>query len=354
MSGRYHDPLVRLDGSDYTRGDVRDPHPPAGKRFPVIQLSLSCKCTGCGTGFFLPLLLIELYGFHKTLRIGAILNVAIAISAFAMSIVSRPAQPRASRLSLPANGPTDSHIGLLLLLFITGLATMGMELIWIRLFTPYVGPMVYSFGMILVAYLLATFVGSQIYRYWSRRYRTQENRLTWVSLALLGMLPLLTADYRVPLHLVARVFVGVMPFAGMIGFLTPMLVDRWSGGDPDRAGRAYAVNVAGCIAGPLLCGFLLLPQVGERWSVLLFALPWFVMAFSSRRTPGFRPLSRAFAYAALVLALCVLFCDQEFRSPVFRPQSAARLDRNRNCAGRRHETATPGERHGNDQTYSHH
>ncbi|MGB7332888.1 MAG: fused MFS/spermidine synthase, partial [Terriglobales bacterium] len=269
---------------------------------------------GAVLGSFLPLLLIELYGFHKTLRIGAILNVAIAISAFAMSIVSRPAQPRASRLSLPANGPTDSHIGLLLLLFITGLATMGMELIWIRLFTPYVGPMVYSFGMILVAYLLATFVGSQIYRYWSRRYRTQENRLTWVSLALLGMLPLLTADYRVPLHLVARVFVGVMPFAGMIGFLTPMLVDRWSGGDPDRAGRAYAVNVAGCIAGPLLCGFLLLPQVGERWSVLLFALPWFVMAFSSRRTPGFRPLSRAFAYAALVLALCVLFATKNFEA----------------------------------------
>jgi len=51
-------------------------------------------------------------------------------------------------------------------------------------------------------------------------------------------------------------------------------VDRWSGGDPDRAGRAYAVNVVGCIVGPLICGFLLLPLVGERWSVLLLALPW--------------------------------------------------------------------------------
>jgi len=44
----------------------------------------------------------------------------------------------------------------LVLLFTTGLATMGMELIWIRLFTPYIGPVVYSFGMILVAYLLAS------------------------------------------------------------------------------------------------------------------------------------------------------------------------------------------------------
>jgi hypothetical protein len=33
-----------------------------------------------------------------------------------------------------------------------------MELIWIRLYTPYIGPVVYSFGMILVAYLSAAFV----------------------------------------------------------------------------------------------------------------------------------------------------------------------------------------------------
>ena len=34
-----------------------------------------------------------------------------------------------------------------------------------RLFTPYVGPLVYSFAMILAAYLLATFFGSQMYRF---------------------------------------------------------------------------------------------------------------------------------------------------------------------------------------------
>src|ERR1019366_7425899 len=202
-------------------------------------------------------------------------------------------------------GPTDSHRSALVLLFTTGLATMGMELIWIRLFTPYIGPVVYSFGMILVAYLLATFAGSQIYRYWSRT-RTAESRLTWISLALLGMLPLLTADARVPLHLVARVFLGVMPFAGMIGFLTPMLVDRWSGGNPDRAGRAYALNVVGCIVGPLVCGFLLLPLAGESWSALLLALPWFAMAFTGRGASRVQRFSRVTAYCILVAALGVL------------------------------------------------
>ena len=64
---------------------------------------------------------------------------------------------------------------------------MGMEVVWIRLFTPYVGPLVYSFAMILATYLLATFFGSQIYRLWSRG-NNRENSLMWVSLALFGLL----------------------------------------------------------------------------------------------------------------------------------------------------------------------
>jgi spermidine synthase len=131
---------------------------------------------------------------------------------------------------------------------------------------------------------------------------------------LLGVLPLLTADVRIPIHLVARVFVGVMPFAGMIGFLTPMLVDRWSGGDPDRAGRAYAVNVVGCIVGPLVCGFLLLPLAGEHWSVLLLALPWFVMAFPRRGAPNFQRFSRAGAYSILLVAIVVLLASKDFEA----------------------------------------
>ena len=129
---------------------------------------------GAVLGSFLPLLLIEPYGFHKTLHIGAILNVVIAVSAFAVSLASRPLPSQSTKTSAPVYGPTDSHKSILVLLFTTGLATMGMELIWIRLFTPYVGPVVYSFGMILVAYLLATFVGSQIYRYWSRSHQLEK------------------------------------------------------------------------------------------------------------------------------------------------------------------------------------
>ncbi|HEY4842570.1 MAG TPA: fused MFS/spermidine synthase [Terriglobales bacterium] len=287
-----------------------------GRSFSFLYLA---NVLGAMLGSFFPLLLIEPYGFHKTLHIGAALNVAIAVSAFLVSLKSNQDQPHTpipattNPSSRVANAPVDNRRSILLLLFTTGLATMGMELIWIRLFTPYIGPVVYSFGMILVAYLLATFMGSRIYRRWSRKH-SRESRVTWISLALLGILPLLTADTRVPLNLVVRVFLGVMPFAAMIGFLTPMLVDRWSGGDPDRAGRAYAVNVVGCIVGPLVAGFLLLPLVGERWSVLLLSSPWFAMALPIPRASGVRSFSRVTAYVSVVLAFSIFLATQNFEN----------------------------------------
>jgi spermidine synthase len=58
-----------------------------------------------------------------------------------------------------------------------------------------------------------------------------------------------------------------------------MIMDQYSQGDPDLAGSAYAVNIAGCVVGPLISGFVLLPLFGERIALCVFALPWFVVAF---------------------------------------------------------------------------
>ena len=295
----------------------RDPCLESRRSFSFLYLS---NVLGAVAGAILPLFLIELSGFHRTLRFGAACNAIIFISALSLTFASGPrtasissATPSTdSRASLPPAGG-----GILRLLFLTGLVTMGMEVIWIRIFTPYIGPVVYSFAMVLVAYLLGTFAGSQIYRFWSRTHTT-ESRLLWISLAVLGVLPLLTADARIPLHLVLRVFLGVAPFAGMIGFLTPMLVDRWSAGDPDRAGRAYAVNVVGCILGPLVSGFVLLPWGGEHFAVLIFTMPWILTAFSPQRmlkvTLEARASRRWAGYAWVAAAVAIFFFTKDYET----------------------------------------
>jgi spermidine synthase len=279
---------------------------------------------GAIAGAILAPVLIELGGFHATLRVGACLNTAIAVSAFALAVVAKTASRGfevAAAKAFPAS--FNRNRTPLLLLFLTGLTTMGMEVIWIRLFTPYVGPVVYAFATILAAYLVATFLGSRIYREWSLRGR-RESELAWVALVPLGMLSLVTSDVRLVLDSSTRVLLGVGPFAGVMGFLTPMLVDRWSAGDPDRAGKAYGINVLGCIVGPLLSGFLLLPFLGERWSTLLLTLPWLAMAIGAAYAAKSRLVTRAAAYGAVIGAFTILFFTRDFATQY--PQSEVLRD----------------------------
>ena len=256
-------------------------------------------------------LLIELGGFHATLRVGAGLNAAIALGAFSLAIASGKIVHGSGHAEAKAPSSFQRSTAALLLLFLTGLTTMGMEVIWIRLFTPYVGPVVYAFATILAVYLFATFLGSRLYREWSVRGR-HESPLAWVVLVPLGMLALVTSDVRLVLDSTTRVVFGIAPFAGVMGFLTPLLVDRWSAGDPDRAGKAYGINVVGCIVGPLLSGFLLLPFLGERWSTLILTLPWLAMAIRSAYASNSRLVTRAAAYGAAIAALTMLFFTQDF------------------------------------------
>jgi spermidine synthase len=280
------------------------------RSFSFLYLS---NVLGAVAGAIVPLFLIELYGFHGALHIGAVLNILIFTTAIALTLGSthRTSGAAQNERVVAASTPVGGSVAILLLLFTTGLTTMGMEVIWIRLFTVYVGPLVYAFAGILAAYLGATFIGSQVYRRWSRRH-DRESPLIWISLAFFGLLPLLTADGRIPLSSSLRVLLGVAPFAGVIGFLTPMLVDRWSAGDPDRAGRAYAVNVVGCILGPLLSGFLLLPWFGEQTSMLLLVLPWFCLALPVLMQAPRRLPQAAAAGGLIAAALVVFFLTEDY------------------------------------------
>ena len=276
---------------------------------------------GAVAGSVIPLFFIELYGFRGTLKIGAALNVLLAASAFALSFSRIASESRTEAVQpapvVAARKYTQSRKPLILL-FVTGLTSMGMEVAWIRLFTPYLGTVVYAFAAILGIYLLATFAGSALYRRLSRTH-SPEPILIWALLGLSGLLPLVTTAIRVAtLHPGLRVLFGLGPFSAILGFVTPLLVDRWSEGDPDRAGRAYAINVVGCILGPLLSGFFLLPWFGERWALLVLSMPWFLLGlypqwFSSGEVTRRRVRSRqAVAIAALAIGIFLAVRSRDY------------------------------------------
>jgi len=277
-------------------------------------------------GAVVPLLLIEIYGFRGTLHIAAVLNLLLFVSANLLSL-GRPAdrssdparEGMASDVSTANLASGDRTSKPLVLLFLTGLTSMGPEVVWIRQFTPYLGTVVYAFATILCVYLTSTFIGSRLYRYWSRKH-ARPGILVWGALGFAALLPLLTADPHFHLHLhesLMRLVLGIGLFSGILGFVTPMLVDRWSGGDPDRAGKAYAVNVLGCILGPLVAGFVLLPLISERWVLFVFALPWLLIGLMPRWSVGHESAApekwrRNLSYGLTGLAIVLVFAVKGF------------------------------------------
>ena len=291
--------------------------------------------------------LIELLGFRGTLRLSAALNGILAVAALARS--SSPASGTVAGLEgrveiAPAPPHSRRSAGILAGVFVTGLASMAMEVVWIRQFTFYIGTVVYAFASVLALYLVATFVGSRLYRSAIRAYAGHPARIgvwAWTAVGLLGLLPLITADPRIPLAAwsvpeVVRVIVGIVPFCGAVGVLTPMMIDRWSSGDPGRAGAAYAMNVLGSLLGPLVAGFWLLPAMGERSALLVLSLPLFVMGLVSVVRPavvmgpdavpvGTRTAGLLFA-GVVAASVLVTVTSKSWEEVLLRPSDEARRD----------------------------
>ncbi len=315
---------------------IREKFPREARRsFSYLYLA---NVYGAVAGAAVPLLLIEIYGFHGALRVGSALNILLAISATGLTLrPARRAQVCGTQSALPAplqpsgKDKDDKDKGALVLLFATGCTSMGIEVVWIRQFTPFLGTVVYAFAAILSLYLMATFIGSRIYRRRSSDH-APEGGLLWVLLGACALLSAVTASPQ--FHPDAlRVVLGIAPFSGILGFVTPMLVDRWSAGDPSKAGSAYAVNVMGCILGPLLSGFVLLPLIGERWALFAFALPWLVIGMDTRwsswvegahRRPAWPPVV-SYSIVALALVLVIVskgYEDQFAHHVVLRDNTA--------------------------------
>jgi predicted membrane-bound spermidine synthase len=312
---------------------IRRHFPDASSRsFSFLYLA---NVLGAVVGTTLPLLVIEQYGFFATLGVGASLNVMLAVSAALLAkrlpearamAVARSNKPksRASRGTKRTDAMSEaaSRRSILVLLFLTGTTSLGIEVIWIRQFTPYVGTVVYAFAMILGTYLASTFLGSQLYRLLSQKNRYQSGGI-WAVLGLTALLSLITADPQLPLPSWLRLGAGIAPFSGLLGFITPMLVDRWSRGNPDRAGTAYAVNVVGCILGPLLCGFLILPLLNERWAMGLLVAPWLVVSLRPELWPEAKvgrahsrnAMAMSYGVAALSLIVVIFTRGYENRFP---------------------------------------
>jgi len=163
-----------------------------------------------------------------------------------------------------------------------------MEVVWTRAFTFVLKTTIYSFAMILATYLLATWVGSYLYRRALTAGRMASVAQILGALCVFSLLPALLDDPRFN-QSIALTLGSIVPFCLALGYLTPRLIDAHSRGNPTAAGRAYSINIAGGILGPLLAGYALLPTSARAPHCSLSAHP-FSRSISvrpgRRSTPG--------------------------------------------------------------------
>jgi spermidine synthase len=255
---------------------------------------------GAMSGTFLSAVVwIEVFGFHHTLWLAAIGNFTIAfISGWLGWQQPHAAGAQATATAADATGasarPDTTQGGMIKwILFSTGFVSMAMEVVWTRAFTPVLKTQVYSFAMIVFTYLGATFLGSWMYRRDLQSHRQKPLEVLIPALAVLAFFPVLmnnpklvVANYReANIHLVSALLLlaSIVPFCALLGYLTPGLIDEYAGGNPTRAGRAYAVNVVGCILGPLVACYFLLPHLSERHALILLSVPFVVFCIQLRQ-----------------------------------------------------------------------
>lgn len=233
------------------------------------------------------LVLIELLGFHKTLFFASFLNFSIVVIGIFIikKLKSNQDQSIQNEETKPwtLKGLSSKDRFILGLLFITGFSSVGFEVIWNRLFTPILKTSVYAFAFILFMYLLGTCLGLLHYRLNLRKGKVLSIRFLLLLLSVASIAQIWFVDPRMGLGIWGIILcIGFISY--LLGYLTPKQIDELSEGNPRIVGLAYAINLLGCIVGPILVAYLLIPLIGSKFSIILISLPLFVFLFIKNRT----------------------------------------------------------------------
>ena len=235
-------------------------------------------------------------------------SIALALSIAGTTLtdpvpVERPARPRVKKRG--ASGSLESRIpnpesrewertryGLAAsVLALTGFATFVHEVVWTRVLAMVVGPSIFAFAATLTSFIsglaLGSFVGASVAERSRRTAMTLALTLiataavSCVSLAMVGS-PWLdigpdasghTASLvGLPLPLLAIACGLTFPIALGIGVAFPLSLEL--AGSPNaiparRLGILYAVNTVGAVVGALVAGFVAIPAIGLRASLLV-------------------------------------------------------------------------------------
>ncbi|MFL5726645.1 MAG: fused MFS/spermidine synthase [Chloroflexota bacterium] len=277
------------------------------------------------------LVLIELVGLTATLVVGAACSGIAGLAALWLGrepaeVAERPPDQMPERRRTPATRVTSAARPRLALglAFVSGLTSLGYQVLWTRLLSSGTGNSTYVFTLILGTFLVGIAIGAAIFAVTRSRLRRPVAAIAVAQVVVAALAfgsLVLVIGHPGPLDpsrvlesawaIFGPVLLVVLPTTIVMGFTFPassaLLAD-----DPARiasnAGRLLAANTLGAIVATFAIPFIVIPLVGSPVAVAVLAVINVVTALALvAAARDLSPNTRAAtAIAAGVVGLAIL------------------------------------------------
>jgi spermidine synthase len=232
--------------------------------------------------YFCAQFLLRDFALSGSVRIAALLNVIVGLTAFVYGR-SRRATTAQRATEVPAMVQFAPAISLPMAMFlaaISGCISLGFEIAWFRVFSIASMDRAPAFSLLLATFLAGVAAGAYLAEHFT--HGVTPHRV----LQLMGVMMIIAGAISVYLPpLVASLMGRKIPYlssvplffltAALIGAVLPLLC-RLSVNPADQAGRGvsliYVSNIAGAVAGSLGIGFVLMQYFSLRWIALMLGV----------------------------------------------------------------------------------
>src|SRR5258708_5340624 len=236
--------------------------------------------------------LIELLGLSGALRVGAGCSAIAGGVALLLDRLQHPEGATVGADSRLAPGPTARTdivaSGIrprprkrlaLIVAYVSGLTSLGYQVLWTRLLASGTSNSTYVFTTILAIFLIGLALGAAAFTAVRTRIHTMNllafGQIVIAVLVLLGMVMVIGRGAAAGLTLPAAAQIVVLPATFVMGLIFPAssaLVADPAGHVGTNSGLLLSSNTLGAITGTFLIPFVVIPLVGSPVALGLIAL----------------------------------------------------------------------------------
>jgi spermidine synthase len=240
--------------------------------------------------------LIELLGLTGALLVGAACSLTAGTIALLLDRWVGSGQAPATREPVRQDGPLEQvappsqRTIALLLAFVSGLTSLGYQVVWNRLMSAGTGSSTYVFAVILTTFLAGIAMGALLLGFIRRRVRNTIGLIAFAQvltavLVALGSIVLATPalplyggspEFSHQLRIFAQTAIlVVLPATLVMGITFPAtaaLLGDSSGREGGAAGSLIAVNTVGALVATFVLPFVVIPLIGSPATLALLAI----------------------------------------------------------------------------------